>query len=99
LSDRTVDDVSLDALVMDLDAVVEAAGVERFALFGISQGCSIAIAYAVRHTERVSHLVLYGGSVAGRRVRATTQAEKDEDTAMITLTRVGWGKENPAFRQ
>ena len=99
LSDRAVDDVSFDALVMDLDAVVEAAGVERFALFGISQGCPIAITYAVRHPERVSHLVLYGGYAIGRSLRATTQAEKDAEAAMLTLTRVGWGKENPAFRQ
>jgi class 3 adenylate cyclase/pimeloyl-ACP methyl ester carboxylesterase len=99
LSDRTVDDISFDALVTDLEAVVEAARVERFALFGISQGCSIAITYAVRHPERVSHLVLYGGFAVGRNRRARTAAEKDEEAAMLTLMRLGWGKENPAFRQ
>src|SRR5688572_18880517 len=99
LSDRTVDDISFGALVTDLEAVVEAARVERFALFGISQGCSIAITYAVRYPERVSHLVLYGGFAVGRNRRARTAAEKDEEAAMLTLMRLGWGKENPAFRQ
>ena len=99
LSDRTVDDISFDAFVRDLEAVIEAARVARFALFGISQGCAIAIAYAVRHPERVSHLVLYGGYAIGWNKRARSAAEKDEDAAMLTLMRLGWGKENPAFRQ
>jgi class 3 adenylate cyclase/pimeloyl-ACP methyl ester carboxylesterase len=99
LSDRTVDDISFDAFVLDLEAVVDAAGVERFALLGISQGCATAITYAVRHPERVSHLVLYGGYALGRNRRARSAAEKDENAAMLTLMRLGWGKENPAFRQ
>jgi class 3 adenylate cyclase/pimeloyl-ACP methyl ester carboxylesterase len=99
LSDREVEDVSFEAAVRDLETVVDAARLPRFALFGISQGCSIAIAYAVRHPERVSHLVLYGGYALGRGKRARTPAEKEEEAAMLTLMRVGWGKENPAFRQ
>jgi len=99
LSDRTVDDISFDAFVGDLEAVVEATKVGRFALFGISQGCAVAIAYAVRHPERVTHLVLYGGYAEGRAKRARSAAEKDENAAMLTLMRLGWGKENPAFRQ
>jgi class 3 adenylate cyclase/pimeloyl-ACP methyl ester carboxylesterase len=99
LSDRTVDDISFDAFVHDLEAVIHAVNVERFALLGISQGCTVAIAYAVRHPERVSHLVLYGGYSAGRNKRSRTQAEKDENAALLTLMRLGWGKENPAFRQ
>jgi class 3 adenylate cyclase/pimeloyl-ACP methyl ester carboxylesterase len=99
LSDRTVDDISFDAFVRDVEAVVEATNVPRFALFGISQGCAVAIAYAVRHPERVSHLVLYGGYAVGWRKRVRTEAQKDEDAAMLTLMRLGWGKENPAFRQ
>jgi pimeloyl-ACP methyl ester carboxylesterase len=54
LSDRNVEDVSFETSVGDLEAVVEAAGLERFALLGISQGCAVAIAYAVRHPQRVS---------------------------------------------
>ena len=79
--------------------MVEATKVGRFALFGISQGCAVAIAYAVRHPERVTHLVLYGGYAEGRAKRARSAAEKDENAAMLTLMRLGWGKENPAFRQ
>jgi class 3 adenylate cyclase/pimeloyl-ACP methyl ester carboxylesterase len=99
LSDREVEDVSLETFVGDLETVVEAAGIERFALFGISQGCAISIAYAVRHPERVTHLVLLGGFAVGWAKRATTEAEKEQLSAMLTLMRVGWGQENPAFRQ
>jgi len=99
LSDRTVDDMSFAALVSDLEVVVEAAGLTRFALFGISQGAMIAIEYVRRHPERVSHLILYGGMALGRNRRARTAAEKEADAAMVTLMRLGWGNENPAFRQ
>ncbi len=94
-----VDDSSFDAFVRDLETVIEAAQVTQFALFGISQGCAIAIAYAVRYPERVSHLILYGGFAQGNRKRARSAAEKDADAAVRTLMRLGWGKENPAFRQ
>jgi class 3 adenylate cyclase/pimeloyl-ACP methyl ester carboxylesterase len=99
LSDRIVDEISFDAFVGDLEAVAAAAKVTRFALLGISQGCAVSIAYAVRHPERVSHLILYGGYAMGWNKRARSAAEKEEDAAMLTLMRVGWGKENPAFRQ
>jgi pimeloyl-ACP methyl ester carboxylesterase len=91
--------VSFDAFVRDLETVVDAARLSRFALLGISQGCAVAIAYAVRRPERVSHLVLYGGFALGFNKRTRSAAEKEEDAAMVTLMRVGWGKENPAFRQ
>ena len=55
--------------VGDLEAVVDAAGLERFALLGISQGAAIALVYAVRHPERVTDLVLYGGYLRGRKQR------------------------------
>jgi class 3 adenylate cyclase/pimeloyl-ACP methyl ester carboxylesterase len=99
LSDRTPDDISFDAFVSDLETVIAAAKVDRFALLGISFGCAVSIAYAARHPERVSSLVLYGGYALGRNKRARTAAEEDEQAAMLTLTRLGWGKENPAFRQ
>ena len=99
LSDWDVDDISFDACVRDLEAVVDAAGVERFALLGISQGCAVSVAYAVRHPERVTRLVLYGGFALGSAKRARTEAEKEQDAAMLTLMRLGWGQENPAFRQ
>lgn len=99
LSDRDVPDVSFDHFVDDLSAVVDAAGLDRFVLLGISQGCAVAIAYAVQHPERVSRLVLFGGYAVGWRKRARTQAEKEAGEAMLTLVRLGWGQENPAFRQ
>ena len=99
LSDRDVSDVSFDHFVGDLEAVVDAAGIERFALLGISQGCAVSIAYAVRHPERVSHLILLGGYSVGWKRRARTEAEREAGEAMLTLMRLGWGQENPAFRQ
>jgi pimeloyl-ACP methyl ester carboxylesterase len=98
LSDWEVDDISLDAFVRDLESVVEATGIERFALLGISQGCAVSITYAVRHPERVSHLVLYGSFARGRRKRGSLQAIEQSE-AVVTLMRQGWGQENPAFRQ
>lgn len=98
LSDWDADDISFEAFVRDLETVVDAAGLERFALFGASQGCAVSIAYAARHPERVSKLVLYGGFARGKRLRddPTVIAQSD---ALITLMRTGWGQENPAFRQ
>src|SRR3954453_14227563 len=99
LSDREVADVKFEDFVDDLEAVVDAAGIERFALLGISQGCAVSVAYAVRHPERVSHLILHGGFAVGWKKSARTDAEKEEGDAMVTLMRLGWGQENPAFRQ
>ena len=65
LSDRDVTDLSLDAWVGDLEAVVDALGLKRFPLFGMSQGGAVAIAYAARHPERVSHLVFAGAYARG----------------------------------
>jgi DNA-binding winged helix-turn-helix (wHTH) protein/pimeloyl-ACP methyl ester carboxylesterase len=98
LSDWNVDDLSFEAFVRDLESVTDAAGLEKFALLGISQGCAFSIAYAARHPERVSHLVLYGGFARGRRKRGSQQEIESAD-AVATLMRQGWGQENPAFRQ
>jgi pimeloyl-ACP methyl ester carboxylesterase/DNA-binding winged helix-turn-helix (wHTH) protein len=97
LSDWDVDDISFEAFVRDLESVVEATGLKRFPLLGISQGCAVSIAYAVRHPERVSHLVLYGGYARGRLKRGSVK-DAEQAEAMITLMRLGWGQENPAFR-
>ncbi len=99
LSDREIPDVCFEDYVGDLETVVDAAGLDRFALHGLSQGCAVSIAYAVRHPERVSHLILLGGYSVGWKKRARTQAEKEAGEAMVTLVRMGWGQENPAFRQ
>ena len=90
--------LSFEAFVDDLASVVDAAGLDRFDLLGISQGASVAIAYAVRHPHRVRRLVICGGYASGWRTRATP-AEVTRRQAMLDLTREGWGLDNPAFRQ
>ena len=70
LSDWDVPDVSLDAWVSDLKTVVDDAGLDRFVLLGISQGCAVSIAFAERYPERVSHLILFGGFALGARKRS-----------------------------
>jgi pimeloyl-ACP methyl ester carboxylesterase len=99
LSDRDIDEVNFEAFVRDLEAVVDAAGLERFALLGISRGCAVSIAYAVRHPERVTRLVLYGGYALGANKRQPSEAERERAAAMLTLMRLGWGQENSTFRQ
>jgi pimeloyl-ACP methyl ester carboxylesterase/DNA-binding winged helix-turn-helix (wHTH) protein len=98
LSEWDVEEISFESFVWDLESVVEATGVERFALLGLSQGCAVSIAYAVRHPERVTHLVLYGGYARGRRRRGSPDGAESADM-LLTLIRQGWGQENPAFRQ
>ena len=99
LSDHDAADMTFDSWVSDLEAVVDAERLERFSLLGISQGCAVAIAYAVRHPERVDKLVLYGGYAIGRKHRNLSPQEELERTLLQNLIRVGWGKDNPAFRQ
>jgi pimeloyl-ACP methyl ester carboxylesterase/DNA-binding CsgD family transcriptional regulator len=99
MTDWNVGDLSFERWVEDLEAVVAAANPQGpFALLGISQGAATCVAYAVKHPERVSKLVLYGGYARG------TFRRDDPDRecmyrAMIDLVRLGWGKDNPAFRQ
>jgi pimeloyl-ACP methyl ester carboxylesterase/tRNA A-37 threonylcarbamoyl transferase component Bud32 len=98
LSDSNAQEYSLDCWVQDLEAVVDAAGLERFPLLGISQGGPIAMEYARRHPERVTHLILYGTYAKGLLHRNLPQAEAERDV-LLQLIRVGWGKEHAAFRQ
>ena len=97
LSDRNVPEQSFDDWVMDLETVVDAVGLDRFDLLGISQGAPIAIEYAARHPERVNKLVLHGGYASGARRRPNDTGE--ERDALQTLMRIGWGSANPAYRQ
>lgn len=99
LSDRDPPEISFEAWVRDLEAVVEASQLDRFPLLGISQGGAIALAYAIRHPERVSHLVLYGAFARGRLRRGGGQAAIDEMMLMCKLFELGWGTDNRAFRQ
>jgi pimeloyl-ACP methyl ester carboxylesterase/DNA-binding SARP family transcriptional activator len=100
LSDRNPARMSLDAWVLDLEAVVDACGLERFPLLGISQGCAVCIEYAARHPERVSGLILHGGYAAGwRAASGYPEAEVARREASIPLVRHGWGEDTPAYRQ
>jgi class 3 adenylate cyclase/pimeloyl-ACP methyl ester carboxylesterase len=100
LSDWDVHELSLDAWVSDMETVADTYGLKRFPLFGFSQGCPVAIAYAARHPQRVSHLILYGGFATGANKRASlTAGGRERLAAMNTLVRRGWGADNPAFRQ
>lgn len=98
LSDRDVDRLDFDAMVGDLEAVTDAFGLDRFCLLGISQGVAAAVDYAARHPERVSALVLVGGYAQGWRKRGDP-AGVQRGEALRALTAVGWGQDNPAFRQ
>jgi pimeloyl-ACP methyl ester carboxylesterase len=96
LSDWNAKNISFDVWVEDLNAVVDAAGFRSFALIGSSQGCAIAIAYAARYPERVTHLMLYGGFVLGRLKR---DQQREEAQTLIRIIELGWGKGTAEFRQ
>lgn len=99
MTDWDVGNLSLERWVEDLEAVVDAAGItEPFALLGISQGAAVCLAYAVRHPERVSHLVLYGAYARGVFRRGDADQQRRYQ-AVIEVARVGWADDNPAFRQ
>jgi pimeloyl-ACP methyl ester carboxylesterase len=98
LSDWEVADISFETFVRDLETVVDALRLDRFALFGNAQGAAVAIDYAVRHPERVSRLVLSGGYAQGWHARGNP-AEIEGRKALLKLIEVGWGQDNPAFRQ
>jgi pimeloyl-ACP methyl ester carboxylesterase/DNA-binding CsgD family transcriptional regulator len=99
LSDREVEDLSIDAWVDDLEAVVDSLGLKRFPLFGMSQGGAVAIAYTARHPDRVSHLILAGAYARGSLRRGGSEVDRLEAETLVNLIRVGWGRAHPAFRQ
>ena len=97
LSQWDVKQMSFELWVQDLEAVVDASGVDRFALLGISQGGAVAISYAIRHPERVSHLVLVGAFSRGLMARGTEE-QMTARRALETLVRLDWGRNNPDFK-
>lgn len=99
LSDWDVDQYSIEVWVQDLEAVVDALNIDQFPLLGISQGAAVSIAYAAKHPEKVSHLILYGGYARGRFNRGLSSQEQQEAETLINTIRLGWGQNNPAFRQ
>jgi DNA-binding SARP family transcriptional activator/pimeloyl-ACP methyl ester carboxylesterase len=98
MSDRNVDRFDFDAWVEDLETVVDSAKLDRFPLLGVSQGAAVAVAFAVRHPERVSRMVLYGSYARGRR-RRTEGPGPGEAALDAELARLGWGRDDPSFRQ
>jgi pimeloyl-ACP methyl ester carboxylesterase/DNA-binding CsgD family transcriptional regulator len=97
LSDRYVADLSIEAWYADLEAVAASIPEPRFVLLGLSQGGALAVLYALRHPERVSHLVLLNAYAQGGQVRAETDVERLEAETLVNLIRIGWGRDNPAF--
>jgi pimeloyl-ACP methyl ester carboxylesterase len=94
-----VSDISFEAWVRDLEGLVEHLGLERFRLLALSQAGAVAIAYAARHPEKVSHLILHGAYARGRFQRVENPRASEEAQTLLSLTRLGWGQDNPAFRQ
>jgi pimeloyl-ACP methyl ester carboxylesterase/DNA-binding CsgD family transcriptional regulator len=97
LSDWDAPELMLSRQVEDLEAVIDAAGVDQFVLVGISQGGAPAVEYVLRHPERVKQLVLYGAFARGWNRRTDTGAR--QFVALHTIVRYGWGDQNPAFRK
>lgn len=99
LSDWNVSDISFEAWVSDLEAMVDHLGLKQFSLLALSQAGAVAIAYAARHPERLSHLILHGAYARGRFHRQDIPQATEEAQTMLSLTKLGWGRDNPAFRQ
>ncbi len=98
LSDWDVDDISEDRMIDDMVAVADASGLDRFGLFGISQGSAFCVRFAARYPEKVKFLILLGGYVRGRMMRGNPEAEQfyEASRAMVSA---GWGSPNPIYRQ
>jgi pimeloyl-ACP methyl ester carboxylesterase/DNA-binding CsgD family transcriptional regulator len=100
MSDWDVEDLSFEAIVRDVEAAIDAAGLQRFPMVGNSGGAAVAIAYAARHPERVERLFLWGSYVRGALERGTSTPERIEHSQMLRkLAEIGWGSDEPTFRQ
>ena len=98
LSDWNVTDFSLEARLGDLEAVIDALGEERFALLGMSGNSPVALAYAAKHPNRVTRLILYGGWAGQTPPEPTSEREADE-AALQAMVRAGWARPDPLFRR
>lgn len=99
LSDHDVGEISLEAWVADLETVADAADLQCFPLIGISCGVAVAIEYAVRHPERVSQLICYGGFARGLLKKSSNPKVAQAAQAMLSAAKVGWGSDSASFRQ
>jgi pimeloyl-ACP methyl ester carboxylesterase/DNA-binding CsgD family transcriptional regulator len=100
LSQRRVEEISFEAWVHDLEAVVDAFGHRRFALLGFTCAAGVAVEYAARYPERVSHLILFGGfATSYHSTSHPDPAVRREGDLMVELAEVGWGSDSPSFRQ
>jgi pimeloyl-ACP methyl ester carboxylesterase len=99
LSDWNVKSISSETWVHDLETVVDSVGLDRFALLGMSQGGATAIEYTVRYPDKVSHLILYGAFSRGWAKIGLPQNKIEELQTLAKLTEIGWGRDNPAYRQ
>jgi len=97
MSDRDVSDLSFHTWVRDLEAVVDAAGAERFSLVGVCQGGPVALEFVGQHADRVERLVLYGTYARGRNRRSTAPLEPQKAKVMLEMMELGWGQEDHAF--
>ena len=89
LSERKPVRMSLDAWIEDIEAVVNAAGLTRFAMVSVCTGSYAAIEYAARHSHRLTQLVLYGGSVRGRLLRDLSPAQRDDALSAVQVYETG----------
>lgn len=96
LSSREFDGLGIDEFVDDLAAVADASQLEKFPIFAASQAVPVAITYAAKFPERVSHLILYGGYAEGRAFRQPSQCDADEQT-VLSLIKAGWGQPEHTF--
>ena len=99
MSDRDVGEITPDLWLEDLEAVVDALKLDRFALLGMSQGGPAAIRYAVKHPERVSQLIIYGSYARGRLHRTEEDFTPAMEAAMSALILSGWGSDNDSYRE
>lgn len=99
MSDRDVERITMSAWVEDLEAVVATLDVDRFPLFGMSQGAAIAVHYAARHPDRVSQLVLYGACARGLLRRDPPPKAVEAAHGMLKAAELGWGADSSSFRQ